>query len=137
MGAIVLLLIICLFSSLSHAQSSKELAKVVGSWEGESKCTVPDSPCHDEHVLYQFSVNQKSFPQLNLDAYKIVDGSPEFMGTLACQYHGKQESLSCTGNTSKQDDWEFHFFGDSMAGKLTIEGGKLYRRITLHKVKDK
>ena len=137
MRAIVLLLVICLFSSLSHAQSSKELAKVVGSWEGESKCTVPDSPCHDEHVLYQFSVNQKTNPQLNLDAYKIVDGSPEFMGTLACQYHGKQESLSCTGNTSKQDDWEFHFFGDSMAGKLTIEGGKLYRRIALHKVKDK
>ena len=24
---------------------------VLGSWEGESKCVVPDSPCHDEQVL--------------------------------------------------------------------------------------
>jgi hypothetical protein len=25
-------------------------AETLGTWEGESKCTVPSSPCHDEHV---------------------------------------------------------------------------------------
>lgn len=118
------------------SQSSKELAKVVGSWEGDSKCSVPNSPCHDEHVLYQISVDRKDPDQLSLDAYKIVEGAPDFMGTLACQYHAKQGSLSCTGNTSQQDDWEFHIFGTSMTGRLTIEGGKLYRVISLRKAKD-
>jgi hypothetical protein len=121
----------------SSAQSPKELAKVTGSWEGESKCSVPNSPCHDEHVLYQIAIDRKEPDHLGLDAYKIVDGAPEFMGTLACDYHAKQGSLSCTGNTSQQDDWEFHIFGDSMTGRLTIERGKLYRVITLHRAKDK
>ncbi len=118
-------------------QSSKQLAAIVGSWEGESKCTVPDSPCHDEHVLYQISVDKKDPEHLNLDAYKVIDGSPDFMGTLSCLYRPKQGALSCSANTSQHDDWEFHLFGDSLSGRLTIEGGKLYRRITLHKAKDK
>ena len=118
-------------------QSAKQLATVLGSWEGESKCMVADSPCHDEHVLYQISTDRKDPDHLNLDAYKIVDGAPDFMGTLACQYHAKQGALSCTGNTSRQDDWEFHVFGESMSGSLKIEGGKPYRRLALHKAKDK
>jgi hypothetical protein len=131
------ILIVVLLPLAALPQSSKELAKVTGSWEGDSKCTVPNSPCHDEHVLYQIAQDRKDPEQLNLDAYKIIDGSPDFMGTLACQYHAKQGSLSCTGNTSKQDDWQFHIFGDSITGRLTIEGGKLYRVITLHRAKDK
>ncbi len=121
----------------ASGQSGKQLAAVLGSWEGESKCTVADSPCHDEQVLYQISTDRKDPDHLSLDAYKIVDGAPDFMGTLACEYRPKQSALSCTGNTSKQDDWEFHFFGESMSGTLKIEGGKLYRRMALHKAKDK
>ncbi|HZQ95083.1 MAG TPA: hypothetical protein VFA67_08740 [Candidatus Sulfotelmatobacter sp.] len=133
----LIFILLAFVPSLAWPQSARDLAKVIGSWEGDSKCTVPDSPCHDEHVLYQISVDRKDPDQLNIDAYKIVDASPDFMGTLACRYHAKQESLSCSGNTGRRDDWEFHVFGDSMTGKLTIEGGKLYRRITLHKARDK
>jgi hypothetical protein len=133
----ILILFVSLLVLRSGAQSSKELARVTGSWEGESKCSVPNSPCHDEHVLYQIAVDRKDPDHLSLDGYKIVDGSPEFMGTLVCDYHAKQGSLSCSGNTSQKDDWEFHIFGDSMTGRLTIEGGKLYRIITLHRAKDK
>lgn len=129
--------IVCLGLLSASGQSAKQLAAVLGSWAGESKCMVADSPCHDEQVLYQVSTDRKDPERLNLDAYKIVDGSPDFMGTLECQYHAKQGALSCTGNTSKQDDWEFHVFGESMSGSLKIEGGKLYRRIALHKAKDK
>ena len=119
------------------AQSTKQLAAVLGSWEGESKCTIRDSPCHDEQVLYQISADRKDPDHLKLDAYKIVDANPDFMGTLECEFRPKQQSLSCTGNTSKQDDWEFHIFADSLTGTLKIEGGKLYRIIKLHKAKDK
>lgn len=122
-----------LFVPQAWPQSSKQLAAVLGSWEGESKCTLRDSPCHDEQVLYQISVDKKNPAQLNLDTYKVVEGSPDFTGTLECQYHAKQGSLSCSANTSQQDDWEFHIFGGAMTGRLTIEGGKLYRVITLHR----
>ncbi len=137
MRSLFLSLILLLWLPSAWGQSAKQLAAVLGSWEGESKCMVADSPCHDEQVLYQISTDRKDPDRLNLDAYKIVDGAPDFMGTLACQYHAKQGSLSCSGNTSKQDDWEFHIFGESMAGRLTIEGGRLYRTVKLHRAKDK
>jgi hypothetical protein len=107
---------------------------VLGSWEGESKCTVPNSPCHDEHVLIQVAEDKKDSFQLNMDAYKIIDGAPEFMGTLTCHYESKASALSCTSSTKDKDDWEFHAMGDSMTGRLLVDGGKtLYRRMTLRK----
>jgi hypothetical protein len=114
--------------------SGARVRDVIGAWEGESKCTVADSPCHDEHVLLQVAADKKDPERLTLDAYKIVEGAPEFMGTLACRFQGSVSAMSCTGNTSKQDDWEFQIAGDTMTGRLTIENGKtLYRRISVHK----
>ena len=108
---------------------------VLGSWEGDSNCTVPDSPCHDEHVLYQIAVDKKDPFQLNLDGYKVVEGAPEFMGTLACRFESKTAALSCTSSTKDKDDWEFRVVGDTMSGRLMIDQGKtLYRRITLRRV---
>jgi hypothetical protein len=108
---------------------------VLGSWEGDSKCTVPDSPCHDEHVLYQIAVDKKDPFQLNLDAYKIVEGAPDFMGTLTCHFESKTGALSCTSSNKDNDDWEFHVMGDAMSGRLVIDHGKtLYRRVTLRRV---
>jgi len=111
---------------------------ILGSWEGESKCTVAGSPCHDEHVLYQIAEDKKDPWQLNLDGYKLVDGAPEFMGTLACHYESKVGALSCTSSSKENDDWEFHLTGDSMSGRLLVDDGKtLYRRILVHRSEPK
>lgn len=119
--------------TVSFVQASNK--PVLGSWEGDSKCTVPGSPCHDEHVLYQIAVDKKDPFQLNLDGYKVVEGAPEFMGTLACRFESKTAALSCTSSTKDKDDWEFRVVGDTMSGRLMIDQGKtLYRRITLRRV---
>jgi hypothetical protein len=127
-------LVLVLAPLLSALPQKASRASFLGAWEGESKCTVPDSPCHDEQVLFSISVDNKDPYQLKLDAYKLVDGAPDFMGTLTCQDHTRQSALSCTGDTSQKDDWEFHLFGDAMSGTLRIDDGKtLYRRLTLRK----
>lgn len=128
------LLVLATFSLLQPVWP-QSVKTVLGSWEGESKCTVPDSPCHDEHVLYQIAQDKKDPWQLNLDGYKIVDGTPDFMGTLTCHYESKAGALSCTSSNPEKDDWQFHVLGDAMSGRLMIDDGKtLYRRITLHRV---
>jgi hypothetical protein len=125
---LVIVFFVCL-AGLSLFARDKD---VIGSWEGDSKCTVPSSPCKDEHVLLQITEDKKDPFQLNLDAYKIVDGAPDFMGTLACHYESKAGALSCTSSNRDKDDWEFHVMGDSMAGRLLVDK-TLYRRITLRK----
>jgi hypothetical protein len=131
-STLVLVLILSCWRPPAWPQSVKT---VIGSWEGESKCTVPNSPCHDEHVLYQIAQDKRDPWQLSLDGYKIIDGAPEFTSTLTCQYQSKSGALSCTSSRKEKDDWEFSVFGDAMSGKLMIDDGKtIYRRITLHKV---
>jgi hypothetical protein len=128
-----LTLAIIVFSFLTSLASTASDKAVIGSWEGESKCMIPSSPCHDEHVLIQISEDKKDPFQLNADAYKIIEGSPEFMGTLTCHYESKVGALSCTSSNREKDDWEFHVTGDTMAGRLVVDGKTLYRRITLHR----
>jgi hypothetical protein len=125
---LVITLFFC-FASLPLAARDKD---VIGSWEGDSKCTVPSSPCRDEHILVQVSDDKKDPFQLKLDAYKIINGAPDFMGTLSCRYESKSGVLSCTSSNRDKDDWEFQVTGDSMTGRLLVDK-TLYRRITLHK----
>ncbi len=130
-STVFMFFLVFIAGSLAHASEKAAL----GSWEGESKCTVRDSPCHDEHVLYQISQDRKDPFQLNIDAYKMVDGTPDFMGTIACSYESKTAALSCTSSNKDDNDWEFHITGDMMAGRLLIDHGKtLYRRVMLHRV---
>ncbi|MBZ5655381.1 MAG: hypothetical protein LAO56_08870 [Acidobacteriia bacterium] len=127
-------LISFLCSLLSPASTHPDQAAVLGTWEGESKCTIATSPCHDEHVIYHIAADDRVAGRLSLDAYKVVAGQQEFMGTLGCQYRSREAMLSCSGNTVKKDDWEFKVSGDSMTGTLTIGDEKtLYRRISVRR----
>jgi hypothetical protein len=130
--------IVILLSAAAWSRPAADIASVVGSWEGDSKCAVAASACHDEHALYRIAPDKKGPAKLTVDGYKIVDGTPVFMGTLACTYHADQSILSCSGSTSQKDDWEFQISGDTMTGTLKIGDEKtLYRRITLRKTHPK
>jgi hypothetical protein len=109
-------------------------AEILGTWEGESKCTIPDSPCHDEHVIYEIAPDKDkaALAPLKMDGYKIVNGERQFMGTLGCDCNPSKKNLSCTVGNKDYDDWEYTLSGDTLQGTLTIDGGKTrYRRISV------
>jgi hypothetical protein len=112
--------------------SSSPDSVVVGTWEGESKCAVADSPCHDEHVIYEIARNDKTGGE-KIDAYKVVNGEKQFMGSLECRYNAVKKSLNCSGgNSRKKADWEYFVSGDTMTGTLVTGDEKtLYRKISL------
>jgi hypothetical protein len=128
---------------LQLAQAGKPATSPAGQWEGESLCTVPASPCHDEHVLYEISrapspAGNTSTPKASrdwkIDAYKIVSGEKQFMGTIGCGYDEERKKLSCSGNLKAQDDWEFSIENGTMRGTLVIGAERtLYRKISLKK----
>ena len=127
------LLTFCLLLSYSLiAQIKPEWKPVIGTWEGDSVCTVPDSPCHDEHALYRVKPDKDDPDKLTLEAFKIVDSRPQFMGNLSCRYEAEKQVLTCYG--SKHDVWSFNVTENSMDGTLTVGKEKqLYRKITLKK----
>src|ERR1051326_8558828 len=64
-------------------------ADVVGTWEGESICTVHPSACHDEHVIYD--IKQTDNGRFSMSADKVVNGERQNMGDLECSFEGRSE----------------------------------------------
>lgn len=104
----------------------------LGIWEGESLCTVPDSPCHDEHVVYEIKAAEKEATKLTVNAFKIVNGEKQFMGTLNCVWRMSEDILSC--HYREDDDWVFKLSGNELKGTLHLHKDRqLYRKISLTK----
>jgi hypothetical protein len=134
-AAICLVLSVCGSSIATPTENPKSSGpNILGTWEGESKCTAPDSACHDEHIIYRIAIVKHVPGRLALHGYKVVKGQLIFMGTLECLNDSNQATLSCSGNTPKKDAWEFKVSGRTMTGTLTIgEKKTLYRRINVKK----
>src|SRR5215469_18935083 len=113
--------------------SPRDNSEILGTWEGESKCTLPDSPCHDEHVIYEIAADKGAPGGLKMDGYKVVNGERVFMGTLRCEYQAAKKVLSCTSRGKDSDDWEYTLSGDTLEGTLTINGKTVFRKITAKK----
>ncbi len=110
-------------------------AAIVGTWEGESKCTVPNSPCHDEHVVYEIKADPKVTTHYSLEAYKVVSGERDFMGTLDCRYPAENGTLRCIGR-HPDDIWSFSVAGGSITGTLTVGAEKqLYRKVAVSRIR--
>jgi hypothetical protein len=121
-----LLLLFVVSSALAAEQAP------VGVWEGKSLCTVPASPCHDEHVVYEIKADDTNPPKITIDAFKIVGGEKQFMGALNCAWRNTDSILSC--HYREDDDWSFKVSGNEMTGTLHIHKERqLYRKISVTK----
>ncbi len=121
------LLLAVLFAALQATQPGTP--SLTGTWEGSSQCTVPNSPCHDEHVVYHIKPDTAGPNKFTIDADKIVNGQEESMGTLQCSFTPEKSELFC--DTS--GEWRFRVAGDTMTGTLNLKNGTLYRKVSLKK----
>lgn len=126
---------LCLFIGIAcWAQVKPEWKDVIGTWEGDSTCTVPGSPCHDEQALYRIKADRDNPDKLVMEGFKVVDKKAKFMGNLDCKYAPESKVLTCTGNTPKRDIWTFQVGDGTMDGTLTVGKEKtLYRKISVKK----
>lgn len=122
------LIAIFLFAVISiRAQQADSL--LPGVWKGTSICQVKNSPCHDEVVVYHISKG-KELHSYNIDAYKIVNGKEEDMGTLHFIVDEKKNELT----SAEYGLWTFKLNNDSLHGTLYARNS-LYRIIELAKEK--
>lgn len=65
-------------------------------------CTLPDSPGHDEEVIFEISADKNVSNGLKMDGYKVVNGERVFMGALRCEFEARKKS--CTSRSKEADD---------------------------------
>jgi hypothetical protein len=100
---------------------------VAGQWRGTSICTIRDSPCHDEQVVYLISKpGADGKHKIQMD--KIVNGKQEPMGTLDCIYDRSDGIVTCLMDRGV---WKFTLSGNKLDGTLTLSDGRLYRNISV------
>jgi hypothetical protein len=110
------------------ALEGDELSRFLGKWRGDSSCVARNTACHDETVVYRLS-NLPSKPgHVSVSADKIVNGNAINMGTLEFRYDQSQQMLVCEYS---QGVWRFKLNGEGMEGKLTLQDGTEFRRVTL------
>jgi hypothetical protein len=100
---------------------------IEGKWHGTSICTIRDSPCHDEQVVYVVSKPDSS-GRHKIQMDKIVNGQRELMGTLDCVY---DQTASVTVCDMQKGVWRFTVTNTKMVGTLTLADGRLYRNISV------
>jgi hypothetical protein len=114
-------------------QPTNDRSAFVGIWEGESKCMVPDSPCHGEHVVYKI---KESGQKLTIAGYKIVNGEKQYTGDLRCA-SPKSGVMHCSAdrpNKNRIDDWVFELKDKTMEGTLYMDKERIiFRKIHIEK----
>ena len=113
------------FCAVCSAQGANR-TDVLGTWEGESICTVHPSACHDEHVIY--TISDAGRDKLKMSADKVVNGERQNMGDLDCTYNGK--TVSCP---FARGLWAFDISGTKMTGTLKVTDGTLFRKVEAKK----
>lgn len=107
-----------------------DVAVLVGTWRGESLCTVKPSACHDEIVVYHIAKAGRP-DTVAVNANKVVAGKEQPMGVLECAWDAPQKTLSCP---IPLGTWVYHVEGREMRGTLTLTDGTLFRRVSAHRV---
>ncbi len=114
---LAVLVFVCTFARTAKAQApvpASQAAAPLGTWRGTSTCVVRPSACNDEVVVYHIT-REDGRQTLALDGRKIVRGTEEAMGVLACEWTAAAAELRCPIPSGV---WRFRVNRDSLVGEL-------------------
>ena len=92
-----------------------------GEWRGRSLCVTTKRPaCTDETVVYRIKRHAPGTEAFDIGAFKIVDGTEQFMGDLACNFEATRQQLVCPQGAGA---WQFRWDGRQLVGVLFDSDG--------------
>jgi hypothetical protein len=127
-----LLVVLCATAAQAKPTASNgSTQQLVGDWRGRSLCVTTTRPaCTDETVVYHVKRHAPGVEAFDIKADKIVDGKPQFMGDLACNFEATRQQLLCPMGDST---WRFRWDGRQLVGVLFDANGP-FRVIRVDKV---
>jgi hypothetical protein len=120
---LAMLLIVASAAGACAQNKTVDDSQLFGDWSGESKCVGSNQYCHDEVVVYHISRSKNDPKKITIDADKIIDGKPDFMGSFECDYDAAKQTLTSEftiPRTGGKGLWLFHIDGDKIDGTLTV-----------------
>jgi len=129
-------LVWCLAYVLIFVFSAFGQTSIVGNWYGDSVCQVKNSPCKTEKVVYRIIQADDNGTKFLMQADKIINEKPEFMGVIEFNFDAASKTLTNKALAGKFKDsvWKFTVGDKEMEGVLTLPDGTIYRRIKVTKV---
>jgi hypothetical protein len=143
MRRIVIALFLCLCSATAACAQKQQTndSALFGDWSGESKCVGTNPSCHDEVVVYHITRSKSDPKKITIDADKIIDGKPDFMGSFECDYDAAKQILTSEftiPRTGGKGVWLFKIDGEKIDGTLTIfPENEIGRKVKITKNKPK
>ena len=114
-----------------------EISKLAGDWVGESVCVNKQKfpACNDEHIVYHVVVAAGKTDTVTITADKIVNGSPQAMGTFDFIYDARRQTITSEfKNDRVHIIFELAVKDDLLEGTLsTLPERTLVRRIKVKK----
>ena len=114
--------------SVHAGKANADEQALVGDWRGDSICVVRPSACHDEKALYHVKKTGDAPDHYTMDLDKIVEGKPDYMGTVECTYAPEKHKLTCSRPNLVLN---LTLDGKNLNGTMNLSDGKLWRNITL------
>jgi hypothetical protein len=107
-----------------------------GTWRGPSQCQYRPSACRDEIAVYHIARAAQPH-KYHMVMNKVLGGEEQTMGDLVGTFDDASHTLSATSYDSQKrpGTWTFVLNGDKLSGRLVTSDGKLFRLITLSRVR--
>ena len=118
-------------SQRSRAQSAADDSPIVGTWRGNSTCSVKESPCRDEVNVYRIFKIEGKPGLVSVTGSKIVEGKEIVMGkAFEWKYDPQKHALE-----SPDGAFRFVLDGDNLEGTL-IKDRRVFRRVYLKRLRN-
>ena len=118
----------------ANIAGASDLGKVVGAWESESICQLANSPCHDEHVIYEIAEDIGAAGEIKIEGYKMKRKAVD--GHVAVRLPKRGHVLTCAPKEDKPSDWTFQIKDGTMSGPLVLPEDKTrYRKMNLKRIR--
>jgi hypothetical protein len=120
-----------LFTAFTTVTVVADDVPIAGSWSGESLCASERGACKDEHVIWTFKAPD-SKGHVWISADRVVDGQRINMGASDYDYNREKTTLTWK---NQYGVWELRIKGDVIEGSMTLNDGRVVRKMNLKKDK--
>jgi hypothetical protein len=115
---------------VAWGQSPENVRALLGDWKGDSICTMAESSCHNEKVVWHVARVPDKPGWISIRGDRLDNGKPVSMGTLEFKWEPESQTITCE---IPQGIWRLTLSGSRLEGTLIRPDKAVFRRVFLQR----